>query len=175
MGDGRKRGKSDDVFSTSKRLALDLNEVQLKIGYSGSYHVEARDNDRMIEGRLIEGENCHPMHFTLRSITNNVCLDSRCLKTRRVPYEGKVMCIEVPNHTWYVMDNGKCHWTKNCDHPSNSTISLKTISHNILEIHWEGKHRVGKLELNTTEGLEEAVSVLLKEMLSPTYLLMDIR
>ena len=45
-GDGRSRGKglnkrkekTDDVFSASKQLLLDLNEIQLKIGYSGNMH-----------------------------------------------------------------------------------------------------------------------------------------
>ena len=76
MGDGRIRGDkrkgnnttySDDVFSSSKQLVLDLNEIQLKIGYSGAYHSEARNNDRFIGDRLIKGENCHEMFFTYRS------------------------------------------------------------------------------------------------------------
>lgn len=67
-------------------------------------------------------------------------------------YKGKVACIEVPNHTFYVKCNGKSHWTKNCNHPSESTIDLSRISHNIIEMHWEGRTLVGKLELNTTEG-----------------------
>lgn len=157
LGDGRKKNNnSDDVFSTSKRLALDLNEIQLKIGYSGNYHVEARDNDRFIEERLIEGKNCHPLHFSLRSTAKAICLDQRYLKTKRVPYKGKVMCVEVPNHTWYVMDGGKCHWTKNCNHPSETTIDLSRISHNIIELHWEGSTVVGKLEINTTEGFRRS-------------------
>lgn len=41
------------------------------------------------------------------------------------------------------------------DHPADSTISLKTISHNIIECHWEGATLVGKLELNTTEGFRK--------------------
>lgn len=67
-------------------------------------------------------------------------------------YSGKVMCVEVENHTWYVMDNNKAHWTKNCNHPSESTIDLGRISHNIIELHWEGRTLVGKMELNITEG-----------------------
>lgn len=38
------------------------------------------------------------------------------------------------------------------DHPSDSTISLQKISHNIVELHWEGDTVVGKLELNISEG-----------------------
>lgn len=160
LGDGRVRGDkrrksgrlSDDVFSVSKQLVLDLNEIQLKIGYSGNYHVEDRKHDRLIEGRLIEGKNCKDLHFTLRSLTKGIYLDKRFLSVEKETYEGKVMCIEVENHTWYVMSNGKCHWTKNCNHPSDSTIDLGRISHNIIELHWVGKTLVGKMELNISEG-----------------------
>lgn len=160
LGDGRVRGDkrtskklTDDVFSTSKRLILDLNEIQLKIGFCGNYHEEARDNDRYIGDRLIEGKNCHKMYFSLRSsMKNGVNLDERFLKSEEVPYKGKVMCVEVENHTWYVMDNWKTHWTSNCNHPSDSTINLSRVSHNIIELHWENATLVGKLEINTSEG-----------------------
>lgn len=39
-----------------------------------------------------------------------------------------------------------------CNHPSESTIDLSRVSHNIVELHWEGHTLVGKMELNTTEG-----------------------
>ena len=116
MGDGRIRtsknrkpeNATDDVFSTSKQLVLDLNEIQLKIGYCGNYHVEARNNDRYIGNRLIEGKNTQPLHFSLRSTTKNgVHLDKDHLKAETVSYKGKVMCIKVENHNFYVMCNNK--------------------------------------------------------------------
>ena len=42
-----------------------------------------------------------------------------------------------------------------CNHPSESTIDLSRISHNIIELHWEGATLVGKMELNTTEGFRK--------------------
>lgn len=162
MGDGRIRGDqrvdvklTDDVFSTSKQLILDLNEIQLKIGYSGHFHTEKRDNDRYIFDRLIEGKNTHPMYFSLRSLTKGIYLDKRFIKTEKVPYKGKVMCVEVENHTWFVMDNNKCHWTKNCNHPESSTIDLSRVSHNIIELHWENNTLVGKMEILVSEGFRK--------------------
>lgn len=38
------------------------------------------------------------------------------------------------------------------NHPSDSTIDLGRISHNITELHWEGCTLVGKMELNISEG-----------------------
>ena len=164
MGDGRVRGDkrkagnkslSDDVFSTSKRLILDLNEIQLKIGYSGNLLEEERNNDRMIEGRLIKGENSHPMYFTYRSLTKGIYTDKRFLSVTEEPYSGEVMCVEVENHIWYVMDNGKCHWTKNCNHPSESTIDLSRVAINIVDLRWEGRTLVGELEVVTSPGFRE--------------------
>ena len=159
LGDGRIRGVkrnkktklTDDVFSVSQQLAFDLNEIQLKIGYSGNYHIE----DRLIDERDIKGENCVDMHFSICSLTKGIYLDDRHLKMKKIPYNGKVMCIEVPNHTFYVMSNGKCHWSKNCNHPAESTIDLGRISHNIIECHWEGNTLVGKIEFNLTEGFRK--------------------
>ena len=159
LGDGRIRGVkrnkktklTNDVFSVSQQLAFDLNEIQLKIGYSGIYHIE----DRLIDERDIKGENCVDMHFSIRSLTKGIYLDDRHLKMKKIPYNGKVMCIEVPNHTFYVMSNGKCHWSKNCNHPAESTIDLGRISHNIIECHWEGNTLVGKIEFNLTEGFRK--------------------
>lgn len=162
MGDGRVRGDkrvnkylSDDVFSTSKQLTLDLNEIQLKIGYSGNLLEEKRDNDRLIDGRLIKGENSSPMYFTYRSLTKGIYTDKRFLEVSELDYDGDVMCVEVDNHVWYVMDNGKCHWTKNCNHPSESVIDLSRVAINIIELHWEGHTLVGKLEVLVSEGFRK--------------------
>lgn len=164
MGDGRVRGDkrrggkgnySDDVFSTSKQLVLDLNEIQLKIGYFGNLLKEDRNSDRIIEGRTIKGENSAPMYFSYRGLVKGVYLDKRFLTAEEVDYNGDVMCVEVENHIWYVMDNGKCHWTKNCNHPSESVIDLSRVAMNIIELHWEGRTLVGKLELLTSHGFRK--------------------
>lgn len=39
-----------------------------------------------------------------------------------------------------------------CNHPAESVIDLGRISHNIIELHWEGNTVVGKLELNLSPG-----------------------
>lgn len=163
MGDGRIRGDkrrkgikfSDDVFSTSKHLALDLNEIQLKIGYSGTFSIDERGYDRLIEDRLIKAENSHPMYFTYRSLVKGIYLDKRFLSVTEEDYDGDVMCVEVDNHIWYVMDNNRCHWTKNCNHPSESVIDLSRVAINIIELHWEGHTLVGKLEVITSPGFRK--------------------
>lgn len=79
-------------------------------------------------------------------------IDETSINAFKEYYRGKVYCIEVENHTWYVKQNNKSHWTGNCNHPSESTIDLGRISHNIIELHWEGNTLVGQMELNLTNG-----------------------
>ena len=45
--------------------------------------------------------------------------------------------------------------TGELNHPSESTIDLSRVSHNIVELHWEGATLVGKMELNITEGFRK--------------------
>lgn len=154
MGDGRKRGLgpgkyySDDVFSSSKQLVMDLNEIQLKIGYCGSYHEEDRHIDRLIEGRLIKAENSHNMHFTMRSHCECIVLAPKSLTITEEEYDGRVYCVEVENHTFYTMcKNGKCLWSGN-----SSSISGHDISHNILSLEWKGHTLIGEMELQLSPG-----------------------
>lgn len=158
MGDGRQRGlgpgkySSDDVFSTSKRLVMDLNEIQLKIGYCGAYHEENRKFDRIIEGRTIKGENSQNMHFSFRSPTKHLSLNSKSLKLAEQDYDGNVYCLEVEdNHTFYTMDKtGHCLWSGN-----SSTLSGHDVSHNILDLRWEGHTLVGEMKLHLSPGFKQ--------------------
>ena len=81
------------------------------------------------------------------------------LEVTEEDYEGDVMCIEVPNHTWYVMQNGKCHWTKNCNHPDSTAIDVGRICLNITELHWEGKTLVGQMEIPITEAFRRTGAI----------------
>ena len=154
MGDGRKRGLdsqnyySDDVFSVSKQLVMDLNEIQLKIGFCGSYHEENRQIDRIIENRTIKAENSHNLYFSFRSHSKNIVLNPKSLKVTEEEYDGKVYCVEVENHTFYTMcNNGKCLWSGN-----SSTLSGHDVTHNILDLRWEGRTLVGEMKLHLSPG-----------------------
>lgn len=41
------------------------------------------------------------------------------------------------------------------NHPAESTIDLDRIAINIIELHWEGRTLVGKLEINTSYGFRK--------------------
>lgn len=156
MGDGRGRGLghnnyySDDVFSSSEKLILDLNEIQLKIGYCGSYHMEDRRYDRVIEDRLIKGENASNMHFTFRSHSKNITLNPKSLKVTEEDYDGRVYCVEVENHTFYTMcNNGKCLWSGN-----SMSLSGHDVAMNILNLEWQGRTLIGEMKLHVSPGFK---------------------
>ena len=146
---------TDDVFSFSKKLVLDLNEIQLKIGYNGMFHEEDRKRGSKIGNIELDYEKSKKVYFTLRSLTKGIRIDDRFLQTSKEQYKGKVYCVEVENHTWFVMQNGKTHWTGNCNHPDSSNIDLSRVSHNIIELHWEGRTLVGKMEIFTSYGFRK--------------------
>lgn len=81
-----------------------------------------------------------------------ITLSNKYINCMSVSYDDMVGCIEVPNHTFYVQVNGFKHWSKNCNHPAESVIDLGRISHNITELHWEGRTLVGTMELNVSQG-----------------------
>lgn len=91
------------------------------------------------------------------SIDNKIYVNT--LNILEEEYNGTVMCIEVPNHTWYVMQNGKCHWTKNCNHPDSTSIDVGRICLNITELHWEGRTLVGQMEIPITEAFRRTGAI----------------
>jgi len=87
---------------------------------------------------------------TTNPLDERIYLDEISISVEK--YNGRVMCIEVPNHTFFVMDGHNCHWSKNCNHPADSVIDLSRTAMNILELHWENHTLVGKLEILTSPG-----------------------
>lgn len=70
-------------------------------------------------------------------------------------YIGKVYCVEVENHTFFVKQGNLVHLTANCNHPESSSIDLSRVSHNITELHWEGSTLVGTMEIFTSYGFRK--------------------
>lgn len=150
FGDGRVIGKNNqsDVFSTSKKLIDDLHEILIKIGGSGNIRKEERNvKDDLINDRVIKKENRKDMYFLNISKTKGIYLDKRFVSFNKVKHNGFVYCLNVPNHIFYVRENGKSFWTGN-----SSIIDADRVSHRITEIWWEGRTLMGRMELDTTPG-----------------------
>jgi hypothetical protein len=77
-----------------------------------------------------------------------IYLDKRYLKVYEEDNtDGYVYSVDVPNHTYYVRSNSKCHWTGN-----SSLIDLDRVSHSIVETWWDSNILMGKIKLFTSPG-----------------------
>jgi hypothetical protein len=70
----------------------------------------------------------------------------------KIPHNDDVYCVTVPNSTWLMKSDNKTSWTHNCDHPESSIIAVSRISHNIIDLWWEGNVLMGKLEIIMSPG-----------------------
>lgn len=157
MGDGRNRKGyqklTDDVQPTvkeyatvSRRLADDVQEVMVKLGYGGTVHTY-HPKDRPIEGdRWILAEDSSPIHVVYGHVSRNISMDQRFLKTELVDYEGDVFCVTTSNGNWLARaPTGQVFWTGN-----SSTVSLSNASHLVTEMWWDGPSVHGKIEVLPT-------------------------
>jgi len=116
-GDGhirtRKNGSIEHtIFTASQKMADDFQELAQKAGWNSSIHVVDPQSSVIIE----EGIE--------RVITNkggfSICFKKRAKRAellkrnfQRVPYKGKIYCLNVPYHTLYIRRNGQPSWNGN--------------------------------------------------------------
>ncbi len=108
-GDGHLRKTTGQInyWTSSKKLADDLQEVILKLGWLGTSIPRKKENSQ-IKGRKIKSGIVYTLgvqkakHYRLRK--ENI---------KKIDYKGKVFCCEVKNHTVFVRRNGKVCWSGN--------------------------------------------------------------
>ncbi len=100
LGDGAVYPATEIVSTCSKRLADGLQEVLQKIGISGAVRPVGKPEK--------------PTHHQRWQVQTRHKASYR-VNVERVPYEGKVYCVSVPNKTLYVRRNGYPAWCANTD------------------------------------------------------------
>jgi phosphoribosylamine-glycine ligase len=109
LGDGNQSRKTRIYYTSSKRLAEDVQEILLKIGKVGIIKERNRKTGK-IKDRLFK--EVHTSYEVMERIEKKVSwLDKR--DTKIIDYDGYVYCVEVPNHTLYVKYNEKPFWCGN--------------------------------------------------------------
>jgi hypothetical protein len=146
-GDGCVVGEYErtSIFSVSKKLMEDFYEIVLKLGMSAVIKEQITTEDYMFAGRLIEAKNKSPLYRLWIKSSHAIHLDFRFIKIEEVDYDNTVHCVTVKNGTFYCRYNNKSFWTGN-----SSVVNLQNVSHNVLEVHWEGDDLVGSVEILTT-------------------------
>ncbi len=125
-GDGSfsKNGSWMKYTTTSKKLAEDVQECLLKVGFSGSISTcdSTKNKYGMIDGRLIKGTR---LQYT---ISVNKHQNEPSLSRARldeIDYDGYVYCASVKNHTMLVERNGKILFSGNTER-KNVLSTIKT-------------------------------------------------
>jgi len=132
-GDGcvRKNTGQINYWTASQKLADDLQEIILKLGWLGTCTAQQKKNS-VIKRRKINFHLIYVIgvqkakHYRLRG--NNI---------KKIHYRGKVYCCEVKNHTVFVRRNGRVTWCGN---------SIGVVTINIPHLGYLSKTKKGFFE-----------------------------
>lgn len=151
LGDGTTVGykyKRQSIFSVSKKLIEDFNEILIKLGGVGVIKEQISKTDYMYCGHLIEVKNKSILYRLYIKKSNAIHLDKRFISINEVDYDSTVHCVTVDNGTFYCRDNGKPFWSGN-----SSIVNLNNVSHNVKKMWWESNNLLGEVEvLGTPAG-----------------------
>jgi len=86
-------GKNSFYSTSSKQLAYDFEEIALKLGFATNVSIQKGN-------------------YRIRLNKSQLTPEIR-KKSEQIDYEGRVYCLEVPNHLMYVRRNGKAIWSGN--------------------------------------------------------------
>jgi len=123
-GDGSFRKKSFVIITSSKTMRNDLQELGLKADYGTTYKIR-NGKVKNICGITTKKKtrNCWGISFSDRTEIlisqekNEYYAKKQNRKTTSkeewIDYKGKVVCVEVPNHTLFVRRKGKAFWCGN--------------------------------------------------------------
>ncbi|ADI73445.1 MCM family protein [Methanohalobium evestigatum Z-7303] len=118
LGDGYIRCETGQMayITSSKRLADDMQELALKMGYSANNYVVVNKGEiiQVPEGRSsVISNDIYEVSF-IREGGNHPSINTNGnYHIEKKPYKGKIYCVEVPNHVLYVRRNGKPVWCGN--------------------------------------------------------------
>ncbi len=111
LGDGTIMKNGFRIFYTSsKKLADDLQELLLRIGRIGTIKTRQPRGRIWIKDHFADSSRIqYEVIERVRKIDS--WIDKRDIK--KIDYNGKVYCAEVKNHIMYVRRNGKPYWCGN--------------------------------------------------------------
>ncbi len=111
LGDGTLMRNGFRIFYTSsKKLADDIQELLLKIGRLGIVKTRQGRGRVWIEGHYADA--LRPQYDVMERVRKlDSWIDKRDIET--VSYDGVVYCASVKNHVMYVRRNGKPYWCGN--------------------------------------------------------------
>ncbi|MFA5614744.1 MAG: LAGLIDADG family homing endonuclease, partial [Methanoculleus sp.] len=118
LGDGYvNKATGVSIYTTSsKRLAGDITELLLKVGWSGNTYLMREAGTLAPNPRGESSVATHDIYQVtfIRDGQNEPNINSNGKQQiERRPYQGMIYCLEVPNHILYVRRNGIPVWCGN--------------------------------------------------------------
>lgn len=161
QGDGhvrvRKNGAEEHtVFSSSKHMADDLQELAQKAGWNAAIRIVKPQTSVIVEGgkdRPITNTGGYCVTFKKRAKRAELLRRN----FQRIEYTGRIYCLNVPHHTLYVRRGGKAHWNGN------------TPAVVIIQLTPRGQLRVLDEVVGTDMGVQQLIRGALKPLLATKY------
>jgi hypothetical protein len=129
LGDGK---HGFEYCTVSRRLADDVSELILKMGYAATVKVDSGVNRF---GKF----SIYLISKNTRNVGNTRCNEHKDQR-ELVDYDGQVYCAKVPNSLLYVRRNGKACWSGNCKDNMLKlmAVSLERYAEPIADVSYEG-------------------------------------
>jgi len=122
----------------------------LLIEHDGYISIDCGDNKKLFEdinSNTDDDFHC-PRHFIVSAVFQKYGVENA---NGRI-YPEQVLKKEVER---YMTKINESRAIGELNHPSESVIDLSRVAMNIIELHWEGRTLVGKLELLTSPGFRK--------------------
>ena len=115
-GDGTISGKRSCIYTSSKKMRDDIQEIIQKAGWSSSYRGDCREGVYSDKVGYIIQKNAPNFAITINKERLCPSLGKRNagVSFKRIPYKGIVYDLTVPNHIMLIRRNGKIVWSGNC-------------------------------------------------------------
>ncbi|GAG39557.1 unnamed protein product, partial [marine sediment metagenome] len=113
-GDGwwARRFSSGVYCTSSKKLAADVQEIALKLGYAAIVRSLKPTGEKILNGKKAVFKNgTYQVCFHKSSHPYYILMKSKNVK--EIDYDGKVFCLEVPNHILITRRGGKVSYQSN--------------------------------------------------------------
>lgn len=117
LGDGHIRTRLNGsvehtLFTVSKTMAGDMQELAQKVGWDSSVRWSKPQRSVIVENgtaRTISNGGGYSVTFKKRASRAELLKEN----FKKVHYDGRIYCLNVPYHTLYVRRNGHAHWNGN--------------------------------------------------------------
>lgn len=133
-GDGTKadNGRPVTYYTSSKRLADDVQRLALHVGYAGNVVIRHEAGWQTIKGKPCWCAQAYAVRIITTKLTPTV--NHGHVKSQHVQeeylldgYNGPVYCVTVPGHVLYVRRNGVAVWSGNSGRHGNKGIVTRLV------------------------------------------------